>query len=110
MGEGDVPKEEARSPSAPCTPGQMGLPSEEAVGSRPWEDLCSLQEVEAPGVSAAGGTGRWGEERRNAGSSGSQNLKRKRWDNQASLLQETLHIEALSEVLSMATLPVFKAV
>lgn len=57
-----------------------------------------------------GGTGRWGEERRNAGSSGSQNLKRKRWDNQASLLQETLHIQTLSEVLSMATLPVFKAV
>lgn len=57
-----------------------------------------------------GGTGRWGEQGRNAGSSGSQNLKRKRWNNQASLLQETLNIETLSEVLSMATLPVFKAV
>ena len=60
MGEGDVPTEEAWSPSVPCTPGQMGLPSEEAVGSQPSEDHCSLQEVEAPGVSAAGGTGRWG--------------------------------------------------
>ena len=58
--EGDVPKEEAWSPSAPCTPGQMGPPSEEAVGSQPWEDHCSLQEVEAPGVSAAGGTRRRG--------------------------------------------------
>ena len=60
MGEGDVPKEEAWSPSVPCTPGQMGLPSEEAAGSQPWEDHCSLQEAEDPGVSAAGGTGRWG--------------------------------------------------
>lgn len=59
-GEGDVLKEEAWSPSAPCTPRQMGPPSEEAVGSQPREDHCSLQEVEAPGVSVAEGTWRRG--------------------------------------------------